>query len=680
MAVRVASVVLLAPACSDYALKEYDPDLPGMDASAIFRPDTAESLAEPTCTDEADLPAGVDVVESCVATPVVSTLTTTVEWATTTLGDLPEYAHVLMAPVVGPLRDLDGDGDVDADDPPCIAIVADDGGGDGQSTRGVLRVLDGRDGTPLGSVALLTEDDAQIFPYRYSNLALGDLDHDGVPEIVAVVTVNEGPPGDPGGSGEDTGPPDDGGGDTGGGGIVVRPGAPLPPPAEGPCRVAAFTPELALKWLAEEPALTCGGHAPALADLEGDGTVEVIVGAALFEGATGAWRGSGSAGGGRPLGFPEAGWMSFAVDLDGDGVQEVVSGDAVYAPDATTRCTTGYPDGFPAAADLDGDGVGELVVAASGVLRVFDASCALRSEVALVGAGIGGPPSVGDLDADGLPEIGVASAEAYAVFEADGTLRWSVPTSDASSSTTGAAFYDFDGDGGLEVVYADETALWILDGATGTVRLQDDSHSSRTLHELPVIVDVDGDGATEIVVPNGGAHTDDPAVGLYVLGSADGSWTTNRRVWNQHAYAIVNVDDDLGIPRAPASSWPTWNTFRSGTIDPVGGGALPDAVPVFEVCDPACETGRLLVDVAVGNGGMSPLRAGVPVTLYVDGAPVETARTSAVVAPGEMSEPLRFEVWPGREVRVVVDDDGRGFGRVVECSETNNAGVEPGCP
>lgn len=676
-AVGLALVGALLAGCSDYALKAREAENDATDTSTSFAPDTDTGAPDGVCEEAPALPAGVQVDESCVATPSVGTLDAVMEWSRPMLGDFPDSDHVLMAPAVGPLSDEDGDGDVDADDPPMVVVISDDGGDEARSI-GVLRVLDGRDGAPRMSSSVAMYGDYQVFPYRYGNVALGDVDGDGRAEIVTIVTVVGGPPGDPGDEVVDTAEPDEPREDTG---IVVRPPPPSPTPSGGPCRVAAYSPDGEVRWLGDEEAgLPCGGHAPALADLDGDGAVEVIVGPVILVGATGELRARTASAGGRPEGFDEAGYMSFAADLDGDGEQEVVAGDGLYTADGSTKCATGYPDGFPAVADLDGDGTGELVVVASGTLRVFDATCGLRSEVDLVGDGFGGPPSVGDLDADGLPEIGVADAEVYAAYEADGAVLWSVAVSDWSSSTTGASFFDFDGDGGLEVVYADETALWILDGTTGAVRLQDDTHSSRTLHELPVVVDVDGDGLTEIVVPNGGTHGDAEATGLYVLGSADGSWATNRRVWNQHAYAIVNVEDDLGVPASPLSSWPTWNTFRSGTVDPVGGGALADAVPLAEVCAEACADGRLFVSVAVGNEGVAGLRSGVPVTVYVDEGLVGTSETTDVVDAGAVSAPLRFEVAAGARVRVVVDQDGSGLGRVLECDETDNVVELEGCP
>ncbi len=673
--------------CLDYNVSRMKPEDDASETGRIAGVDTGSGIDTGLCAGMPAVASGVAINESCVSVPVFGTLDAMVEWRTTDLGDMREYAHVLMAPAVGPLFDTDGDGYVDADDASMIVVTTDDGGADDGNSHGVLRIVDGRDGTPQVSVSRVMADDTQVFPYRYGGVALGDIDGSGTPRIVVLVSIVGGPPDEgPPGDGEDTAPPGDGG-ETGGGpedtGVVVRPGVPAPPPpSNAPCRVAAFNPDGTLFWLAAEPALGCGGHAPALADLDGDGTVEVILGSSLFAGADGRWLSSGDAGDGRPDGFGEAGFMSFGADLYGDGSQDLVTGSALYESDGDLRCVTGYDDGFPAVADLDGNGTGDLVVVSAGWLRIFEADCALRLEVPLAGSGFGGPPTLGDLDADGLPEIGVANAEDYTAYEADGTVIWSMPISDWSSSSAGASFFDFDGDGGLEVVYADETSLWIFDGGTGEVRLQDNNHTSRTLHELPVVVDVDGDGMTEIVVPNGGTHWETSAVGLTVLGSEDGSWTTNRRVWNQHAYSISNVNDDLSIPPAPMSNWPTWNTFRSGTIDPVSGGAWPDAVPVVETCLDACDNGRMYLDVAVGNQGMAGLRWNVPVSVYAGETLLATAWTTHVVASGAVSETLTFELDAAQAsgtLRVSVDDDGTGVGQVDECSEVNNGTEEPGC-
>ena len=45
----------------------------------------------------------------------------------------------------------------------------------------------------------------------------------------------------------------------------------------------------------------------------------------------------------------------------------------------------------------------------------------------------------------------------------------------------------------MEVVFADAADLWVLDGATGAVKLREPEHSSSTVIEYPVIADVDND-------------------------------------------------------------------------------------------------------------------------------------------------------------------------------------------
>ncbi|MFZ5477758.1 MAG: FG-GAP repeat domain-containing protein [Myxococcota bacterium] len=666
------ALLLTLLGCSEYELlEEKEPSArEDSDATGPPDPDTGATGLAACAWDEVATGAPID--ESCLHEPVTGTLDTVVEWEVDRLDPFPEYGQVLMAPVVGNLTDDDGDGDVDADDVPDVAIVTDDDGADAGFPHGVLRILSGDTGEALVTVQVAFWGDSQVLPYRYSGAALGDVDGDALPDVITVASLIGGPPGDTGGGDVDTA-------DTGAPGDDTDDVPVIPPPpsetSEGGCYPVAWEADGTVKWVATGALLPCGGHAPALADMEGDGAVEVLVGATILAGADGAVRSAGGGGVGRYEAFAEVGYMSFASDLDGDGVQELVAGSTLYDANGAAICTAQGDDGFGAAADFDGDGLGEVVVVGNGGVRLFDHACAVRASWPLDGSGNGGPPTIADFDGDGVPEIGAASAAAYAVYEADGTLLWSAPITDASSHTTGSSVFDFDGDGRAEVVYADETTLWIFDGGTGEVRLADDRHSSRTLHELPVIVDVDGDGLTEIVVPNGGGHHEDDAGGLYVLGSADGSWLGNRPVWNQHAYDLVHVDDDLGVPSAPASNWPTWNTFRSGDVAPISGGASPDAVPIAGVCRAECDAGTLVVGVRVGNGGMAALRAGVPVAVYYEGnaGAVGVAFTDTVVAPGEASGIVEVrvdaDVAEVRGVRVVADDDGSGGERVAECHE-----------
>ncbi len=132
----------------------------------------------------------------------------------------------------------------------------------------------------------------------------------------------------------------------------------------------------------------------------------------------------------------------------------------------------------------------------------------------------GGAPTIGDFDRDGMPEVGIAFGDYYSVFDprckkdGDGVLPegcleenylWKQPNTDNSSYCTGSSVFDFDGDGQIEVVYADECYTRIYDGKTGDV-LFSAKHSSRTAYEMPTIADVDNDESAEIIM---GANTTD---------------------------------------------------------------------------------------------------------------------------------------------------------------------------
>jgi hypothetical protein len=625
------------------------------------------------CVPRSPLSKTSAVDESCIAEVSTGMLDAQLEWSISHWDAYSGFGDALTVPVVGQLTDDDGDGAITALDMPDIVVVTDDNGASAL-TRGAMRIVSG-DGSEQRTITIGAFGEMQVFPYRYGQVALGDVDSDGAPDIVGLVEVVNGPSGG-GGGGSDSNPSNSGTGDT----AVVFDDPPVF--AEDPvCFAGAWAPDGAVLWVSATP-LDCAGHAVALADLEGDGAVEVILGAHVLDGATGEQLWEGAAGGeGRYPAYKQVGDISFALDLDGNGLQEVIAGSTVYTYDGRVRCTVGadFDDGFPAAADFDGDGVGEFVLVGNGAAHVHDVDCRLQAFWPLQGAGNGGPPTIADFDGDGTPEIGVAEATTYTVYEGDGSVVWSMPTTDASSYATGSSVFDFDADGRAEVVYGDEMTLWVFDGATGAVRLQDDRHSSRTLHEYPVVADVDGDGQAEIVVSQGGGHHDDAEAGLYVLGSASGAWFGDRQVWNQHAFSITNINDDLSVPAPGLANWPTYNTFRSGDLAPVSSGRTSDAIAYAQVCAEECVGTNLQVAVRLGNGGMSAMRSGVPISAYaeVGGARVwlQTLRTSTVLESGTNSRTLTFtfpaDAVPEGIVWIVADDDN-GVQQLVECHEDNN--------
>lgn len=624
--------------------------------------------------------ADIAINDNCAVDPSSGLLDAMLEWQILEFANYSEYSQAVMTPLVGQLNDDNSDGQIDFKDVPDIVLITDDNGAAAHE-NGVLRIVSGNGSGDVRSVFrfnLKTEGSTtQVYPYRYANAAIGDIDQDDTPEIVTIARTVEGPGGgSPGGGQDDLS--DTGIGDSGGGGGSIDDPV-LPSLGNDTCFLVAYSAQLEVEWLNRDTILPCGGHAPAIADLEGDGRIEVVLGPYIFEGDNGALRAKGSGDVGRFLAYAEMGLHSIVADLDLDGVQEIIAGRALYDPQGQKRCQgTAGNDGFTAAADLDMDGQGEFLVVGNGRVVTFEADCSATAQWTLPGGGSGGSPTIADYDGDGFPEIGIADATTYTVYEADGTIVWSMPILDASSHSTGSVVFDFEGDGFPEVIYGDEMTLWVFDGQNGSVRYQSTLHESRTLHEYPTVADIDGDGSAEIVSVNGGSHYGNNTAGLYVYGSATNSWQGGRQVWNQHAYAITNINDDLSVPSPAASNWPLYNNFRSGDVNPSGTGAAPDAVPVAEICSKECDYGRVVIHARVGNQGPAALRAGLVVAAYAEAADgslrlLAQAITAEVALEGASSDIVALDIpidqLKQETVLVVVDAQNA----VSECQEDNNS-------
>ncbi|MDP2316570.1 MAG: VCBS repeat-containing protein [Pseudomonadota bacterium] len=598
-------LLLLVAACSDYDVNGkdeggvFDPgdtaDVPDTDTDTAVDTDTAPVEDTASCPDQAFPGGPVATRDECGSSPTVGTFEPVEEWKWETFSTSASFNNVMMTPIVVSLTDDDGDGDADGDDIPDIVFVTYTD--TDWSDIGVIRAVSGDGSAELWSVAGENIDGC-------SGLAGADLDGDGQVEIVAV-TYDK--------------------------------------------KVKAFDADGALVWTSGQYAANFGAYSstPAISDMDGDGSPEVIVGSLILNN-DGSLRGAGDHGVGANGVY---GTTSFAVDLDGDGAQELVTGNALYDIDGTALWYNAQPDGYVAAADFDGDGIGEIVVTANAQVRLQDVDGTVLWDTAIPRASgsYGGPPTVADFDGDGEPEVGVAANSTYTVFETDGSVLWQVTTQDGSSGVTGSAVFDFEGDGIAEAIYPDETRLWAFNGPDGATKLESADHTNWTVIEYAPIADVDADGEAEIVVPNG-LHPSYSGArhGISVIGDAAGSWRAGRRIWNQHAYHITNIDDDGTVPAAAALNWDSYNNFRSGDLAAASGGLLPNlVVDIEDVCLSYCDGGRILAWVQVGNDGFADVDGPVTVELWGEtaaGVVWLAEETVGAVAWGTSVDALLFDV------------------------------------
>ncbi len=478
--------------------------------------------------------------------------------------------------------------------------------------------------------------------------------------------------------------------------------------------------------------LTC--FMPSVADLDGDGKPEVIVEGGILDGATGAVKAT----------FNPALNSSFIVgDLDGDAVLDVITSSRGYHADGTVFVDTklaelgqffglqDWKSPWPAIADFDLDGLPEVVVIdnLNHALSMWRYDADQPNKFAVVRAPVdinaglnpalcppgswgnthgGGPPTVADFDGDGTPDVGTAGGIGYAVFSGKQlidpkvagpqTVLWIKQTKDCSSASTGSSVFDFDGDGKAEVVYSDQNRLRVYEGPTGNV-LVERCNTTATLIEFPVIADVDNDGQADIVVISNAYAKNSPDImcvedningqsGVRVFGTAGGKWVRTRRVWNQHAYYVTNVNEDGTIPAGSKPNWstPGLNNFRQNKQPDSEFGA-PDAIVAIE---PLCgEPDKYSLVATVRNIGEAALPAGVAVGFYTgdppNGMKVGEGVTTKTLYPLESEvivlpfDAAPMDVQNGMiNIYAVVDDTVVPHPSWQECRIDNNVGTSTG--
>ncbi|WP_319021759.1 choice-of-anchor A family protein [Pseudoalteromonas undina] len=356
-------------------------------------------------------------------------------------------------------------------------------------------------------------------------------------------------------------------------------------------------------------------YSPAVADLDGDGVVEIVVSSRLKDYISvvdneGVIKKQISKVGSN---WSTIGNVSIA-DLDNDGSVEFSLGDAVYNYDIGSVYTFDWApssvifdsnsDGvqevlssgqlndvygaelwryvgedkiwFSSIADIDGDQQPEVILsipatsatANKSKLVALEANGNVKWELDNSVNGGSGAQSISNFL--GKDDMGIAHAgyKSIDMYNNQGGLVWSVANDDEWSGKIGLSAYDFNGDGIDEVIVQDHYKVRVLNGVNGEV-LSTVANSSGTLWEYPIVVDLEGDDNAELVVVSN--NTDSRYSinnGVTVYGAADNSkpWKNATRIWNQHSYHQTNISQDGKVPTYELPSWLNNNTYRSSTL------------------------------------------------------------------------------------------------------------------
>jgi gliding motility-associated-like protein len=424
-----------------------------------------------------------------------------------------------------------------------------------------------------------------------------------------------------------------------------------------------------------------------LADFDGDGKVELYAKDAIYDAHTGTTIIRTKATFSSDTNLSDLNYQNInggpvAVDILGDSKLELVVGCQIYDVNLGTRTANSgtltllnsvpsyfVRDEYNATSVADFNQDGYLDVIASGSLNQHKNNTTVffwdvqnntvetySDPQPLLGASYTngwkngtGRLNIGDLDGDGLLNVSFVSGRFLYALDENFDELWRVNINEETSGHTGCTLFDFNGDGQSEIVYRDERFIYIIRGSDGSIFDQQPC-ISRTNREYPIVADVDGDGSTEICVPCGfndaeaAANFNTMSYSRYahirIFKSASEPWVPARKVWNQHGYFNVNINDDLTVPivqqkhhltfyngpcrdgdasrpRMPLNSFLNQSPFLDSRGCPVY--ASPNLNPIagsLVVTPPTCPNVNYTVSFQFENIGEGPVSGSVPITFY----------------------------------------------------------------
>jgi hypothetical protein len=359
-----------------------------------------------------------------------------------------------------------------------------------------------------------------------------------------------------------------------------------------------------------------GVHTPALADIDGDGKAEIAVishdwdspyGNAFLHVLKVSTSGATELPG-FPIGLERGAENSPAIgDLDGDGSREIVVATGgtsdlsavakVIAFSATGQVVAGFPwivgrntaNNSPTLYDLDGDGTLEILIRVmpdnnvNGIYAIdHEGRTVAGFPFPITYGRAGACVAVGDMDGDEIPELAYGGVEAVDsgkvwVYNLNGTLLPGYPVRVYRTWVDGSvAIADVDGDGLGDVVCSTNG----VSNKPGLIRafnrlgqeiagfpLSPGNPLLNSFETHPTVVDIDGDGDTEIFA----GRLDKYVYGWDTPGLFDSTkaWTTFKgnaaRTGGQVRGQIVSVQEPGEIPERLLLEQNYPNPFNPGT-------------------------------------------------------------------------------------------------------------------
>ena len=497
-----------------------------------------------------------------------------------------------------------------------------------------------------------------------------------------------------------------------------------------------YRPDGSIKWTVSVSETDEKSPNILIADINGDSIPEVWSKDKIFNAVSGALLVSLPEAFGFSVLYGQNGGkalMPAFADFDNDGILELAGGNKVYKLNITNSTGTagnsatlwktisanGTGDGLTSVADIDLDGFMDVVVVRDGCMYAWKPYSGTASTPELIAtcpyssSAPGSRALLTDVNNDGYPEIlftYIANVTAYQYVPATQSLQqmWLKSTSDLSGATTMTAF-DFNQDGSVEIVYRDQSDMRIIDGTTGN-NISSFACLAPTAVDYPAIVDLDRDGQAEIVASSSTYDNNhDKHAKLVVFHSpANTVWAPARYVWNQHAYNVVNVNNDLTIPAVnfnPATAFtgpdgvvrrPFNNFLQQATTLDQYGRPFSRLLNVSATADTSMthENETFTLSYKFCNTGGQTLAAPFHITYYADNyhgpvihtetvnSPLTVDNCMTITAQFTEAELLAF---PGLETIVVaVNDNGTGVaqtgGQQEECDTTDNFFFFPADP